>query len=77
MDYKEMMVFFLEPEAQDIIYMLSDYIQTMEEKLSHFGDPEDDGDKQYIEEEEANLAVAIRLHDKLTSELNHAKEATQ
>ena len=60
--HREMMVFFVEPEAQDIIYMLSDYIQTMEDKLSHFGDPEDDGDKQYIEEEEANLAVAIRLY---------------
>ena len=59
---REMMVFFVEPEAQDIIYMLTDYIQTMEDKLSHFGDPEDDGDKQYIEEEEANLAVAIRLY---------------
>ena len=77
MDYKEMMVFFLEPEAQDILYMLEDHMQTMEDKLGMFGDPEDDSDKEFQEIMQANLAVAIRLHDKLTSELTWARGAAQ
>ena len=68
-DTTDIMMSFVPGEAQDILYMLTDYIQTMEDKLSHLGDPEDDSDKQYQEEEQANLAVAIRLYEKLEKEL--------
>ena len=72
-DHKDIMVSFVPGEARDILYMLTDYIQTMEDKLSHLGDPEDDSDKQYQEEEQANLAVACRLYDRFENELETLK----
>ena len=67
--HKEMMVFFVEPEAQDILYMLEDHMQTMEDKLGMFGDPEDASDKEFQEIMQANLAVAIRLYEKIEKEI--------
>jgi hypothetical protein len=77
MTHKEIMVFFLEPEVGDILFMLEDYIQKSEDNLSMFGDPEDDIDKEVQEIMQANLAVAIRLEEKLTKEFALSKETGQ
>ena len=55
----------VEGEDQDILYMLEDCIASAENRLEQFQDweiEEDDG----LQEELANLAVAIRLHDKIS-----------
>jgi len=68
-DYKEIMVFFLEPEARDILYMLADYIDGLEDRLDAYGGDavaQDEG----LQEEQANLAVALRLYEKLDAEFN-------
>ena len=77
MTHKEIMVFFLEPEIGDILFMLEDYIQKSEDNLSIFGDPEDDIDKEVQEIMQANLAVALRLEEKLTKEFELSKETGQ
>jgi hypothetical protein len=77
MTHKEIMVFFLEPEVGDILFMLEDYIQKSEDNLSMFGDPEDDIDKEVQEIMQANLAVALRLEEKLTKEFALSKETGQ
>jgi hypothetical protein len=77
MTHKEIMVFFLEPEIGDILFMLEDYIQKSEDNLSMFGDPEDDIDKEVQEIMQANLAVALRLEEKLTKEFELSKETGQ
>jgi hypothetical protein len=77
MTHKEIMVFFLEPEIGDILFMLEDYIQKSEDNLSMFGDPEDDIDKEVQEIMQANLAVALRLEEKLTKEFALSKETGQ
>lgn len=46
-------------EIIDIIHMLADYCDNMEERISAYGDEAE-------EEDIANLATAIRLHDKLS-----------
>ncbi len=77
MTHKEIMVFFLEPEIGDILFMLEDYIQKSEDNLSIFGDPEDDIDKEVQEIMQANLAVALRLEEKLTKSFELSKETGQ
>jgi len=72
MNYKEIMVFFLEPEAQDILYMLEDAIESMDAGINMFGEPSDEGDRETLELMKANLAVAIRLQDKLLAEMAHS-----
>tara|TARA_R100000742_G_C4259968_1_gene77779 strand:- start:425 stop:658 length:234 start_codon:yes stop_codon:yes gene_type:complete len=77
MTHKEIMVLFLEPEVGDILFMLEDYIQRSEDNLSIFGDPEDDIDKEVQEIMQANLAVALRLEEKLTKSFELSKETGQ
>ena len=77
MTHKEIMVFFLEPEIGDILFMLEDYIQKSEDNLSIFGDPEDDIDKEVQEIMQANLAVALRLEEKLTKSFELSKGTGQ
>jgi len=77
MNYKEIMVFFLEPEAQDILYMLEDAIESMDAGINMFGEPSDEGDRETLDLMKANLAVAIRLQDKLTKEFELSKETGQ
>ena len=60
-------------QCVDVLYMLTDYIQTMEDKLTFLGDPEDDSDKQYQEEEQALLATAIVLYDSIENGLETVK----
>jgi len=64
-DTTDIMVSFVPGEAQDILYMLEDYIMNMEDNITMFGDPEDDSDKEAQEIMQANLAVACNLHDKV------------
>ena len=75
-DYKEIMVFFLEPEARDILYMLADYIDGLEDRLDAYGDNAIAQDKG-LQEEQANLAVAIRLHDKIDAVFNETETGTR
>ena len=62
----------LEPEAQDILYMLEDAIESMDAGINMFGEPSDEGDRETLELMKANLAVAIRLQDKLLAEMAHS-----
>ena len=77
MNYKEIMVFFLEPELGDILFMLEDYIQKSEDNLTMFGEPEDDNDQEIQDHMKANLAVAIRLEEKLMKEFKLARGGAQ
>ena len=77
MNYKEIMVFFLEPELGDILFMLDDYMQKADEALNMFGEPEDDNDQEIQDHMKANLAVAIRLEEMLMKEFKLARGAGQ
>jgi len=55
----------VEGELQDILYMLEDYIMNAEDKLAQYRDFEIEEDED-LQVEQANLAVAIRLHDKVS-----------
>ena len=51
-------------EAQDVLYMLEDYIMNMEDRLECYGENAielDDG----LQVDQANLACACNLHDKI------------
>ena len=65
-NFKEMMVGFVEPEADDILYMLEDYIASQEDRLECYGGNAielDDG----LQVDQANLAVACRHYDKINA----------
>lgn len=62
-------VCFDDGEARDILYMLADYIDGLEDRLDAYGPFAVAGDEG-LQEEQANLAVAIRLHDKIDAVFN-------